>query len=204
MHHANVALHIAAGTIGIAFGLVALLARKGGRVHRAAGRGFAWVAGIVVATALLGLVVFRTFPALGAVTLAVGYQLASSLRTLRRREAGPAPLDAALAAATLAAAVALFATMGPGNASWTPQLGYPTLGFLAAVCLFDLSRGRWRATWRRFWRLDHGIKMSNALFGMVSAGLGNLLPQYQPWTQVGPSFAGTGVAIALVALYWPR
>lgn len=204
MHHANVALHIAAGTIGIVLGLIALVARKGSRVHRAFGRRFTWAAGIVVATAVFGLLVFGTFPALAAVTLTVGYQLTSSLRTLRRHAAGPSRFDAELAAATLAAVVALFVTMGPGDASWTPQIGYPTLGFLAAICIFDLSRGLWLARWRAFWTLDHGIKMSNALFGMMSAGLGNLLPQYQPWTQVGPSFIGTGVGIALVAIYWPR
>jgi uncharacterized membrane protein len=203
-HHVNMAIHIAAGIAAVLAGTFALAAAKGGVRHRRAGRVFAWLGGIVVGSALVGVLVFRSFPGLSAATLAVGYQLISSLRTLDRRATGPAPIDRVLAVGALVACGWMLAGFGE-TGGWSPAVVYPTLGWLAAIALYDLSRPWWRAIWiARAWRLDHGIKMSNALFGMLSAGIGNLFPGLIPWSQVGPSSLGVVVAIVLVVRHWPR
>ncbi len=205
MHQLNIVAHVVAGIAAVMAGVVALTTIKGGRAHVRAGRLYVAIALAVIATAIVGVALFRSFPALAAATLAVGYQVVSSLRALARCALGPSAIDTALAALALLAIAGLMGSMGPGNASWTPAIGYPILGLLAAVATYDLSRPLWREVWiRRAWRLDHGLKMTNAFFGMVSAGTGNLFPGLQPLSQVGPSFLGTAVVLILTIRHWPR
>ena len=45
-------LHIGGGTVGLLSGTVAAIARKGGRVHRAAGNIFFWSMGVMAAFAI--------------------------------------------------------------------------------------------------------------------------------------------------------
>ncbi len=85
----------------------------------------------------------------------------------------------------------LLLTMGHGNRAWNPRVGYATVGFLALVALYDLSRPLWLKVWRaRVRPLDHGVKMIGFYFAMMSAGLGNLLAQWQPLSQLLPSVLG--------------
>jgi uncharacterized membrane protein len=60
-HHVNIAIHVAAGIAGVLVGTIALVTAKGGVQHRRTGRVFAWLGGIVVARALVGVLVFRSF-----------------------------------------------------------------------------------------------------------------------------------------------
>lgn len=95
--------------------------------------------------------------------------------------------------------------MGSGTKSWTPAIGYSTLGFVCAVALYDLSRHFWRNAWLKHARsLDHGLKMTGAYFAMMSAGVGNVLRDLQPWSQVGPSMLGIFVMIGFTIAYFSR
>jgi uncharacterized membrane protein len=205
IHQINLGVHVVAGIVALVAGAIALCTPKGGRLHRQAGRVFTLIGVAVIITAIAGVILFRSFPALSAATLAVAYQLVSSLRAVKCRATGPSSLDTGIAAAALVATIALLLTMGPGNASWTPAIGYPILGVLAAIAVYDLTRPLWREIWiRRVWRLDHGLKMTNAFFGMLAAGTGNLLPGFHPWSQVGPSMLGALVMCVLVIRHGPR
>src|SRR5665213_2798058 len=82
-------LHIGAGATGIISGFVALLARKGERVHRAAGTVF-FVAILIMAT--IGASVSPFLPVPEMVNVAAGtlalYLVATSWVTIRRTDGG--------------------------------------------------------------------------------------------------------------------
>ena len=201
----NVIVHVGAGVIGLTVGLVPLLSRKGGAVHRRWGRRFGWLAAIVVATACLGVLMGSPPGALIAVALSAGYQLVGGIRALYLRGRVPNGWDAALAIAALMLVAWLLMTMGPGTASFTPVIGYSTLGYVATIALYDLSRHAWPLLWSRAIRpLDHGMKMTGVYFAMLSAGAGNLLRGLQPWSQVLPSMVGIVAMVVLAIVYFRK
>ena len=154
--------------------------------------------------ALIGMAVTAgTAPtALVAVTLTAGYQYVGSLRALALRDRAPGWPDALLACTALALAALLLLRGGPGTASWPPALAYGTLGFVIAMALYDLSRHLWPQLWLRRARiLDHGLKMTGFYFAMASAGAGNLLRGWQPWSQLLPSALGTLAMCVLVFIH---
>lgn len=201
-HAFNVAVHVTAGALGLIVGIMPMISQKGGARHRLFGQAFVPCATLALITAALGVILFDPPPALVAATLTAGYQFVGGLRSLHMKDRGPGVFDAALAVACLAACVWLVATMGSGTRSWPPAIGYGTAGFLSLVALYDLSRHAWARTWLAHARpFDHGLKMTSAYFAMLSAGAGNVLRDYQPLSQVGPTALGIVVAIVLAASY---
>lgn len=202
---ANVIVHVAAGALGLALGLVPLLTLKGGYHHRIWGRWFVGLAAITIATAGIGVLSGAPPPALVAATLSAGYQFTGSLRALALKGRAPGVIDGLLAVVALILIGVLLATMGPGTPSWSPAIGYSTLGYVGMVALYDLSRYAWPRTWTRVARpLDHGLKMTGAYFAMASAGAGNLLQDLQPWSQIMPSTLGVLAMLALSVAYFMK
>ncbi len=201
----NAVIHIAAGAIALLIGLVPLLSAKGGRAHRRFGRFVVGLGAIVVITALISVVFDDAPMALAAVTLSAGYQYVGSLRALALHDRGPGWPDALLACGAVALAVWMLIQGKPGGASWPPALAYGTLGFLSFVVIYDLSRYAWPQLWlRRIRPLDHGLKMTGFYFAMASAGAGNLLRDWQPWSQVLPSAIGVTVMAVFAILFFQR
>jgi hypothetical protein len=198
----NIAVHIGMGVAGLVCGLVPLLSRKGGRIHRQSGRVFVVFAGVVLATAVLADLFLQVPMALKAATMAASYQYLSSLRSLALRNRYPSMLDTLLAIAVLAGCVWVVLAKGTSTASWPPMIAYSTSGYVAAMALYDLSRPLWAAYWVQHIRpLDHGIKMTGCYFAMLSSGAGNLLRHAQPWSQIVPSSLGIMVMAILLASY---
>lgn len=196
-------LHIIAGVIALGLGLVPLLSTKGGRTHRRFGRAVVALGAVVLGTALYGVFAGTAPMALTAVTLTAGYQFIGSLRALALRDRAPGWPDALLACTALALAALLLLRGGPGTASWPPALAYGTLGFMAMIALYDLSRPLWPQLWQRRARaLDHGLKMTGFYFAMASAGAGNLLRDWQPWSQLLPSAIGLVAMLVLAVAYF--
>ncbi len=197
-HTLNIALHVAAGAVALALGLIALLSRKGGRLHRLTGWLFVMAGCVGLVCAVIGVVLYPQPGALVMATVSAGYQYISGLRALPRFRQTPGWLDAGLAMAALAACGGLLMRLTSGSASWPPAVGYATLGFLSLVALYDLSRPLWRQTWQRIRAIDHGLKMTGTWFAFASAGLGNLLRGGQPWSQILPSMIGMVVMLLLL------
>lgn len=65
----------------------------------------------------------------------------------------------------------------------------------AAICGATLKHSR---------PLDHGLKMTGAYFAMMSAGVGNIFRDLQPWSQVGPSAFGAIVMIMFAIAFFSR
>lgn len=201
-HSLNILVHLCAGVLALGLGLLPLLSAKGSRLHRISGWLFV-VAGIfVIGGAIIGVTFFLQPVPLMMVTLAASYQFIAGLRSLPRFGPGLRPFDALLALCALVGCAAIAVGMSHGSQSWSPALGYGTLGFLVPLGVYDISRHFWASTWRRSVRLiDHGLKMTGAYFAMASAGLGNLARGWQPWSQFGPSILGLFAMGLLLTLF---
>jgi uncharacterized membrane protein len=82
LHVANITIHIVAGAFALLVGLVSLFSAKGGVAHRNAGK-FVFPAAITVAvTAVIGIMIDPSRPALTAITISATYQLVSGMRAL--------------------------------------------------------------------------------------------------------------------------
>jgi hypothetical protein len=202
IHAVIVTIHVGAGALGLAIGLVPLVVKKGSIIHQKWGRYFVAIAAINLVTAVIGAVFFDVPSPLIAVTLSAAYQYLSSLRALALKGRGPGLVDAALALAALAIGCLLLVYAGRGTASWTPMIGYSAIGFAMAIALYDLSRFLWRDLWQTKARiLDHGLKMTGAYFAMMSAGFGNVFRGWQPYSQLGPSTLALVLALIFAVRY---
>jgi len=202
LHTANIATHVGAGAAALCIGLFALFSRKGGWLHRRAGWVTAGLGGVALFTASLAIIFFHPPAPLVAATLSAGYQYLSGLRSARLRRGGLGWPDVGLALVGLALVALLVHLMGSGTRSWSPAIGYSTMGFVTMMAIYDLSRPAWFRTWQAYVRpLDHGVKMIGFYFAMMSAGAGNLLAQWQPLSQVLPSMLGLLAMVGFIIYY---
>ena len=205
---ANITIHVIAASFALLAGLASLFSVKGGATHRRAGTYVLPAAVIAVATAVIGILLDPSRPALIAITLSATYQLVSGMRALWLRGMPDRSLglfDAMIATGGLSAALWLLLSMGPSTPSLKPAIGYSAVGYVTFLSCYDLSRFLWQKLWKRkVWPIDHGLKMIGFYFALVSAAAGNLLRDFQPWSQVIPSVIGVIVLIVFAALYFRR
>ena len=204
-HAANILVHVAAGTLGLAIGFVQLAGRKGKGRHAARGRVFLGCVWIVVATAAIGLTAFRFVAFLGVITLLVAYWAYSGYRALHMRDTGPTLRDAVTSCVGLAAAAAFLAFLQRATFPWAPMVISSTLGSLVMVCTYDLVRFAFPARWyRRLWLTEHIIKMLGAHGALAAAFSGTVLAAFQPFSQIAPSVVWTAAMVGYAAYYWQR
>jgi uncharacterized membrane protein len=190
-HTTNIALHILIGASGILIGLVILFSVKGDAMHRQRGRWFLLAVGGVVATAVLGLSLFRYMPVFAVLTVVVGYQTFSGLRAIRNKARGPQAIDAlATALATLLlAAVAYTLFVAPVGQAGAPSFALKMAAVSGGVILltYDIARWTFPRHWHTtLWQYEHTYKMIASLSGLVSAVSGNVIRVGQPWSQLLP------------------
>lgn len=197
-HLINLGVHIGAGTLAIALGLYILVRPKGDARHRRLGRRFVWLTGAVTATAALGLVVFRFLPLFSVLTVLVLYQLISGLRAARTRERGPQRPDLLWTLFAAATAVPL-TRIALAHSPQSTAVVLGGVGGLATVLAYDLVRWTFPQAWyRAAWPIEHIYKMNAALFGMISALVGNTVRAWQPWSQLLPTIVGFFVIAVLI------
>lgn len=198
-HWLNLAAHVGAGGLAILLGFAVLARTKGDATHRRWGLLFVRLTTVVVATAAVGLAVFRWMPLFAVLTLLVGYQLLGGWRAAHTREAGPQRIDLAfsLLAVALAAVLVPAALRDPGVSRAVVIGSCSALGMVLSYDFFRLfAPARWHAA---AWRYEHLYKMNAALFGMISAFVGNTVRTWQPWSQLLPSAIGI---LAIVVQAW--
>lgn len=198
-HLANLAVHVTAGGLAMISGALMLARVKGDARHRARGRQYVWLTATVVATATIGLILFRFLPLFAVLTLLVAYQLYSGWRVARTRDQGPGWPDAVGTASAILMGIplALDALAHAPQARTVILSGVGALGFV--VC-YDIIRFAFPRPWHRIvWPYEHIYKLNAALFGMISAFVGNTVRFGQPWSQLLPSIVGT---ITIVYHMW--
>ncbi|HEX8626251.1 MAG TPA: hypothetical protein VF782_14415 [Allosphingosinicella sp.] len=173
-------LHIAGGSIALAAGAVAALARKGGRLHGSAGGLFA-AAMIVLGVTASILEPFRDPPGSPAGGIIVCYFVATAWVTARRRDGIAGRFERVACAFALLGAAAAF--WGGFTGETTPAGPAPVFAF-AALCLLaglgDLNfilRGRLTARQRlsrHVWRICFAFFIATGSFFL---GQQDALPQ---------------------------
>jgi uncharacterized membrane protein len=195
LHLANLIVHVGAGGLAIAAGALVLARKKGDAQHRARGRRVVYLTTVVVATAAIGLLAFRQLPLFAVLTLLVGYQLLSGWRVARTQAQGPQWLDAV--ATVLAIGIGI--PLADNALTQAPQARAVILagiGGLGLVVCYDVLRFAFPRRWHSVvWPYEHIYKLNAALFGMVSAFVGNTVRVGQPWSQLLPSIVGTIIIV---------
>lgn len=205
-HLANLAIHVGAGSAGLALGFAILAQRKGTARHRRLGRWFCLATLVVSCSAIAGLALFRFVPLFAVLSVLVPYQLVGGWHAARTRDRGPDALDAAWTLlafiATLSLLPALADATGAG-AGAAPAVVRASLGGLALLLAYDTVRWAFPRRWHAWlWRYEHAYKLVSSLFGMLSALAGNVVRAWQPWSQLLPSVAGAAVIVyVLCRLY---
>jgi uncharacterized membrane protein len=173
--------HAAAGTLGIVTGIVAIATRKGGRIHRAAGRVF--VAAIVAAAlSAIYLAVQSGTPGFIAAGVLIVYFMLTAWMAVKRREgeAGWFEFGAFLFAATGAALTfyAGYQSVRDGTAlmGGIPVYAFATVAALCAVGDLSVFLRRGLAGKQRIMR--HLWRMNLGFFAAVGSFFPGQLPMF--------------------------
>ncbi|WP_198424768.1 hypothetical protein [Spirosoma endbachense] len=188
LHNLNITIHVIFGTIGLLIGLLALFYRNRSQRHIRYGLYFLYTLTIVVGTAFIGILCFRSNPFLLLLTLLGGYVGYSGFRTIRLREQPASTIDLLISIGVLITGGIYLGSMELAGGNWSPSVVYPTLSALVLVAGYDLIKRLWLfdklKTW---WLYEHIYKMISAYSAILSAFSGTVFPQYKPCSQILPS-----------------
>lgn len=199
-------IHFAGGLVGLVSGAVAIVAAKGGRVHRRAGQVFVvgmmtggiFAAGIALYERNYGMVVGGLFSA---------YLVFTALLTVRPLS-GPNARAGSVSLMLLATGLALgqltygaMAIINPVRGVPTPMIFFiGTIAVLAAAGDWRLLRagsiGGPRRLARHLWRMCFGLFIASGSFFF---GQASFIPKP---LRIGPLLGVLGVAPIFVLLYW--
>jgi hypothetical protein len=188
LHTVNLTIHVLFGCLALVVGTLALLARKRVGRHTRLGRYFLYLLLVVVGTGLLGALFFRTNGFLLMLTMLSGYVGYAGYRTVQLREKRSASFDAGLALTMLVVSTVYIGWLRQSGLSWSPTVVYSTWSALVLVSGYDLLKHFWwHERLKGAWLYEHIYKMISAYSALLSAFVGTLLPQFKPYSQVGPS-----------------
>ena len=172
-------------------GLRRLSPPKGGPTHRRVGRWFLYSISVVLATALIGLLVFDFRAFLFVVTLLSFYDAFSGFRALQLHGARPRFAGRFMSVLAFISPPIFFVLMRRLHLPWAPILTYSILGGLLLMGSYDLARNFLPMSWlQRTWMQEHLVKMLSAYVAISSAFAGTVFPNFMPWSAVAPTSIG--------------
>lgn len=190
-HTISITIHVLAGILALITGFAAVFTIKGGKRHVQFGRFFLKSMSVVIATALIGVFVFERNTFLLVITLLSGYNAYSGWRVLKLNGQKPTLQDYMIPLLVFSSGIYYLYYIQSSGLYWSPVVVYSTLGALALITLYDLSRIFIPSSFLQKTRIyEHIYKMSSALSGITSAFVGTVLPHFQPYSQILPSAAG--------------
>ncbi|WP_299533847.1 hypothetical protein [Ulvibacterium sp.] len=202
LHQLNIGIHVTTGTAALLLGVVALLSKKGGRVHKRSGLIFLFFIALVIVTALMGVLAFGANEFLIALTMLSGYQAFSGYRVLKSKSNKPKTLDILVALLTLSSGLYFLYYLDAIGMIWSPMIIYSTVGALFIIIAYDFLRYLFKAEhYKNFWLYEHIYKMIAAFTALLAAFIGTVLPQYHPYSQFLPSIFGTLLAIGSILYF---
>ena len=87
------------------------------------------------------------------------------------------------------------------NILWSNAVVYYTLGALFVVGVYDMLRISRVLDWRNAWIPEHFMKMTTAYGALFSAGMGTVLPDLGPYTQIVPAMTASLLLIGVAVRY---
>ncbi len=199
VHKINIAIHVAAGSLALLVGLIAIIANKGRKLHRLTGRLFLILMSIVIITGLIGVFVFGRNTFLLVITVLSGYLAFSGYRVIKAKSNVPKFIDIGICLLSLISVSYFLYYFKSIGMIWSPVIVYSTVGYLFLMIVYDL--GRYfipTKTYANLWIYEHILKMVGAFGGLLSAFSGTVFPQYQPYSQFIPSILGTLITICFM------
>ena len=188
IHQINVIIHISAGTIALFLGIVILARHKGTRLHVKAGKIFIGLLGVVVFTGFTGWLFFRSNAFLLMLTILAGYNTYGGYRIIQLKMTKAKIVDQMISVFTLIIALSYCFWLMGSETSWMPAVIYPTVGALVLVTGYDIVKSVFvHEQLKRFWLYEHIYKLISAFSALFSAFSGTVLPNFKPYSQVGPS-----------------
>ena len=199
LHKANILTHITAGSMALLIGAIALIVRKGGKLHKNTGKIFLICLTLVILTGLLGVFIFGRNTFLLVITVLSGYLGFSGYRTLQTKSNQPKLIDITIAVLSLLSVLYFLYYFKSIGMIWSPVIIYSTVGYLVLIITYDFFRYLLPASaYLNLWLYEHILKMVSAFSGLLSAFSGTVFPQYQPYSQFLPSVFGTLIAIGFM------
>lgn len=201
-HSVNIMVHVTAGTLALIVGIIALISKKGKKVHTKSGKLFVTLLTIVIVTGLLGVLVFGRHSFLLVITLLSAYQGFSGYRVLKAKNNQVKGLDVLMASITLLSALFFIFYRKQIGMFWTPVITYSTLGALFTVIIYDFLRYLIPASlYGHLWLYEHIYKMIGAFTALLAAFAGTVFSSYQPYSQILPSIFGIVLQIGFLTFY---
>lgn len=199
IHKINIAVHVAAGSLALIVGLVALIVNKGKKLHQLTGRLFLMLMSVVILTGLIGVFVFGRNTFLLVITVLSGYLAFSGYRVIKVKSNVPKVIDIGICLLSLISVSYFLYYFKSIGMIWSPVIIYSTVGYLFLMIVYDCGRYFIPAkTYTNIWIYEHILKMVSAFSGLLSAFSGTVFPQYQPYSQFIPSILGTLTAICFM------
>jgi len=198
-HVANILLHVFGGTAALVAGFIALVTRKGGRLHTRAGRLFIYAYCVIVVTAILGIVVFEFRSFLAVATIASSYDVFAGYRALRLRGRRPQTQDILASIIALAAPGVFVFAMHLFHKPWSPGLTWSVLGGILLLSAYDLLRIWLPRRWlEHVWIQEHLYKMLAAYIAITATAAATILPGFMPWSALIPVIIGEAATIGFL------
>jgi len=198
------ALHVAAGFVAAAAGLVPIVSVKGSRLHRWSGRVFAGLMSVLLAAAWV-MTALHFNPYFAALSATATITAFSGLRVLGRKRPDldvrqrARPLDWALTLAVVGIGLWILVLLVQGRTGGKTAVS-------AALVYAALTYGGWDL-WRfarptawpfspNLWTYEHLVKMLSAYGAVLSAFSGNFLTFLPtPWSQLWPTLLFQPMAV---------
>jgi uncharacterized membrane protein len=195
-------LHIGTGMLCLAFGLVASVSAKGGKIHRRSGMLYTYLMGIVAVSAIV-MSNLKWNPFLLSIGVFSGYLTLSGVRVLaRKKEHDPVSVfDKAYTAITLGIALWML---------WM-SMNNIVLGVFGTICLLGViedifaMRGKYRYDFRTFRIVSHLGRMLGSYIAVWTAFVVTNVPRYighvEPWWLL---WLAPTIVLAPVIAYYRR
>jgi len=190
------ALHITAGLIAVAAGLLPIVSRKGSRLHKASGWVFTSLMGVMLICAWV-MTVLRFNPYFAALTATATITVFSGVRVLKRKRPDLRRADRAraidwiLTLIVVGVGLWVLALILLGRAGANPAVAAALVYGALTYGGWDLWRFVRPTAWPFFpdlWTYEHLVKMLSAYGAVMSAFSGNFLTFLPtPWSQLWPT-----------------
>jgi len=202
LHQLNIFVHIVAGTLALIVGIITILKNRNIPAHRRWGTLFNYLLVVVVGTGFIGFLFFRQEPFFLMLTLISGYVGFAGFRNIQLKEKRATRIDALAASGCLVIAIIYGVYVIQAGAASNATVIYATLGALVLVTGYDLIKYFFYHRYlKKAWLYEHIYKMISACSALASAFAGNVFRDYHPYSQLGPSVAGT---LLILYFIWQR
>lgn len=139
------------------------------------------------------------------ITLLSAYQGFSGYRVLKTKSNKLVFIDVLASVVTLLSAIFFLYYLKSIGLIWAPVVIYSTIGYLFIIILYDFLRYTFsKKLYSKLWLYEHIIKMIGAFSALLSAFVGTVLSEYQPYSQILPALFGTLLIIGFVVYNYKK